>query len=734
MTDNQAAARFAACHQRVFHVAVAGNPNCGKTTLFNALTGLRHKVGNYPGVTVEKREANLFGDSPIRLLDLPGIYSLSARSPDEAISQDILLGRAADTPRPDAVLLVVDATALERNLFLASQIIELGLPTVLACNMMDLLKQAGHHLDLDKLSGRLGVPVIPTIGPRGQGMNAVRESLEAACLPDAASPPRQRAWTLSEPAEREVKRIASLVRERRYADERSADGAALLLLSEDSKPGDGDPEAPLRLAVREARERLARECGEDVTFELTARRYAWLREIVDDCLNRSVEQKRSMNDRIDQVLTHRVWGKLCFALVMGALFYGVFALAEPLMGYIQESIGWLQNEITAKVPAGLVRDLLRDGVVAGVGAVVAFFPQICILFMFLALLEDSGYMARAAFLMNRLMSRVGLHGKSFIPLLSSHACAIPGILAARTIENPRDRLTTILVAPLMSCSARLPVYTLLIAAALPLGATAKAGVMFTMYGLGIVTAFVVARVLKGTLLRGPAPGFIIELPPYRLPRLRSVLWVMWDRSKLFLTRAGTIILAMTILLWFMTTFPRSKEMAQRYEAEEERLTRTIVDEVERTDQLAELAQRASADFIRHSLAGRLGLLIEPAIRPLGFNWEIGIGLVGSFAAREMFVSTMGIVYSVGDTDEVSTPLIEQMRAAKWPDGRLLYTPLVAVSLMVFYVLACQCLSTVAVVRQETNSWRWPIFLIVYMTGLAYAASFVVYQVGRAMGF
>ncbi len=733
MSAPQTAARSSPSGQQTFLVAVAGNPNCGKTTLFNALTGLRHKVGNYPGVTVEKREAGLFGDSPIRLLDLPGIYSLSARSPDEVISRDVLLGKTPGTPRPDAVLLVVDATALERNLFLASQIIELGLPTILACNMMDLVEQAGHRLDVEALSRRLGVPVIPTVGPRGQGVNAVREAIEAACLSGEATPGR-RQWPLSEPMEREIGGLAALIQQTGYADERAADGAALLLMSEGPATENGRLAPSLRAGLQAARERLAQDGGEDVTFELTARRYAWLRELVDDCLARNTAQKLSASDRIDQVLTHRFWGKLCFAAVMGTLFYSIFFLAEPIMAAIQEGIGWMQQGVGVVVPPGLLHDLLRNGVIAGVGAVVAFFPQICILFLFLALLEDSGYMARAAFLMNRLMSRVGLHGKSFIPLLSSHACAIPGILAARTIENPRDRLTTILVAPLMSCSARLPVYTLLIAAALPLGAMAKAGVMFSLYGLGIVTAFVVARALKGTFLRGPAPGFIIELPPYRMPRLRSVLYVMWDRSKLFLTRAGTIILAMTILLWAMTTFPRSAEIAQRYEARQQALAAAIPDAAEREAESTELEKQANAEAIRYSLAGRLGHAIEPAIRPLGFNWEIGIGLIASFAAREVFVSTMGIVYSVGETDEVSTPLLEQMQAAAWPDGTPLYTPLVAVSLLVFYVLACQCLSTVAVVRQETNSWRWPIFLVVYMTGLAYGASLVVHQVGRAMGF
>lgn len=720
--------------QRAFLVAVAGNPNSGKTTLFNALTGLRHKVGNYPGVTVEKREAYLSGNRSIQLLDLPGIYSLSARSPDETISRDVLLGHAPDTRKPNAILVVIDATNLERNLFLASQIIELGIPTVVACNMMDLLQREGHKLDVEKLGRLLGVPVIATVGSRGQGVNAIRSALESVCSPTTAVGAHRR-WSLGESLEREIQTITSAIISCGYTSATIAPGAAILLLSESKSPGHEHLPKPIIESVTAAHKRLSDEYNKDVSFEIIASRYAWLREIVDTCLTRSKTHRPSTTDRLDRILTHRPWGHLIFAVVMAVMFYSIFALADPLMGFIQDGISQLQTAVTHVLPAGVFRDLLRNGILAGVGGVLTFFPQICILFLFIALLEDSGYMSRAAFLMNRLMNRVGLHGKSFIPLLSCHACAIPGIMAARTIENPRDRLATILVAPLMSCSARLPVYTLLIAACLPVSATSRAAVMFAMYLLGIVMAGLAAKVFKRTLLKGPAPGFIIELPPYRIPRPKAVFLVMWDRSKVFLTKAGTVILSITIILWALTSYPKNTERAAHFEARRTHLTQSFdgQDKAELERQLAELNNQENAENIRHSAAGYIGRVIEPTLRPLGFNWEIGIGLLASFAAREVFVGTMGIVYSVGEAEETSVPLLQQIKAATWPDGSPVFTPLVAVGLMVFFVLACQCMGTLAVVRQETNSWRWPIFMLAYTTTLAYVAALLIHQIGSALG-
>jgi len=717
-------------------VAVAGNPNSGKTTLFNALTGLRHKVGNYPGVTVEKREAHLFGDPSVTLIDLPGVYSLTPRSPDEAIARDVLLGRVPGTRRPDAVLVVVDATQLERNLFLATQIIELGLPTVVACNMIDLVESAGHRLDTEALSQRLGVPVVPTVGPRALGINRLREALLSACRrPRETDGQPSRRWRLPSPIEDHVGAVAHALCEARCIEPEAADGTAQLLLSGDGDDLDPSLPAPVRGKVQQVRQRLADEFGDDLSREMVGRRYAWITEVVEGCLARNPTKKTSLTDRLDRILTHRVWGYVCFAAVMALMFYSVFILADPLAEALATGVGYLKAVCARYVPPGVFHDLLRDGVLSGVGAVLVFFPQIAILFLIIALLEDSGYMARGAFLMNRFMSRVGLHGKSFIPLLSAHACAVPSILATRTIDAPRERLVTILVLPFVSCSARLPVYTLLIAACLPIGRVWRAAVLCGLYGLGIGTAFLAAWLIKKGSPHGSSPGFIIELPPYHLPHAKTVLLLVWERCKQFLVRAGTIILAVTVVLWALTSYPRDAERAAFYQARRAALlaeSGANGSEAIR-EALVALDRQEKADNLRHSFAGRLGRVVEPVIRPLGFNWEIGVGLISSFAAREVFVSTMGIVYSVGEADERSASLLGQIRAATWPDGSKLFTPLVAVGLLVYYVLACQCIATLAVVKQETNSWRWPALMFLYMTGLAYLAALLIYQAGTALG-
>jgi ferrous iron transport protein B len=714
-------------------IAVAGNPNSGKTTLFNALTGLRQKVGNYPGVTVEKREGRLVGASSTTLIDLPGIYSLTPRSADEQITQDVLLGRIPGTDRPNAVLVVVDATNLERNLFLATQIIELGLPVVIACNMTDLLKEAGHHLDTEILSQCLGVPVVETVGSRRTGINQLRTALLEAGRQRPSQSASARRWKMSAPVEREIDAIASAVRQARYAPPEAADAAALLLLSMDGAADEVGVPLPVGRKVQEAHRQLEDEFGRDLSLEIVGRRYAWIAEIVEACLKRSSERRVTLTDRLDRVLTHHVWGYVFFIALMGAMFYSVFSLAGPLAEGIEDGVGALREAAADALPVGPFSDLLIHGVLAGVGAVVVFFPQIAMLFLFVSLLEDSGYMARGAFLMNRFMGRVGLHGKSFIPLLSAHACAVPSILSTRMIESPRERLATILVLPFVSCSARLPVYLLIIAACLPMGAASRAGVLSALYVLGILTAFAVAWLMRHSLLRGATGGFIIELPSYRMPRLRAVAGVVWDRCREFLVRAGTIILAVTIVLWVLMSYPKPEaERVAEFDAQRAEIMAAGGDDADAA--LTALQERERAETVRGSFAGRLGQFIEPAIRPLGYNWEIGVGLVASFAAREVFVSTMGIVYSVGDAEEDSGSLHAQMRAATWPDGSRLFTPLAAVSLLVFYALACQCVATLAVVKQETRSWLWPVLMFVYMTALAYLAALLVYQAGTALGF
>ncbi|MFM8617767.1 MAG: ferrous iron transport protein B [Opitutaceae bacterium] len=686
--------------------AMVGNPNCGKTTLFNALTGLRQKVGNYPGVTVEKKMGEAYSQhgKPMRVIDLPGAYSLAARSPDEAVTRDVLLGRRADTPQPDRIICVLDATNLERNLYLAHQILDLGRPVIVVLNMMDLARRAGVTIDPAKLEEQLGVPVITCEAVNGRGIVELRIAMSRAELPLA----RHR-WDVPAPIAPAVAELqAGLVAEGRSPLVARAEALLLLTDFDTVRVAGSTPLGDRTTAALEGWRRRWSAEGTDWSGALIKSRYEAINDLCRDVVRRPAENGPSLSDRIDALLVHSFWGWLVFGVIMAAMFLSIFTLAEHPMKAIE---GWVADGaglIKETMPPGDLRDLITEGVVGGVGGVVVFLPQILILFLFVGLLESTGYMARAAFLMDRPMSRVGLHGRSFIPLLGSYACAIPGIMATRTIEDAKDRLATILVAPLMSCSARLPVYLLMIATLLPgreVPAPTKAGLMLLMYALGTGGAFGFAWLFKRTFLRGGNPLMILELPPYQPPRLKEILRQMLERGWLFLRNAGTIILAISIVLWFLTTYPKHPD------------------------------PQATADAqIAHSFAGQAGRLIEPVIKPLGFDWRIGIGLVTSFAAREVFVSSMGVIFGVEAADEDTAPIREAMLKATWPDGAPLFTPLVCLTLMIYYVFAMQCMSTIAVVRRETNSWRWPLFQIAYMTGTAWLVCLLVHQAGRALGF
>jgi ferrous iron transport protein B len=721
----------AGAEARPLVVTLAGNPNAGKTSIFNALTGLRQKVANYPGVTVERKEglwALEAEQPPARLIDLPGLYSLDAASIDEEIARDILTGRMEGVPTPDVVVAVVDATNLERNLYLVTQLLEAGRPLIVALSMVDLAERSKLEIDADRLSRALGVPVIPVTAKSKRGL----EELARAVLDAVGSRPPCALWRLSPNAEAEVRRL--------YGAGAASREEALRELYAEEVPE--DPE--LRGAVEAARVRLSTADPQWWQEPLTAR-YRWIEEVTAGAVRGARHARPSSTERIDRFVTHRFFGPVLLLLVMAVVFQAIFSWATLPMDLIDRAFGALGEALRAQMPAGLLTDLVVDGVIAGVGGVLVFLPQILLLFFFIALLEDSGYMSRAAFLVDRLMRGVGLHGKAFMPLLSSFACAIPGIMATRTIENPKDRLATILIAPFMSCSARLPVYTLMIAAFftdvrlfgfVPVGVL----LMLSMYLLGIVVAIVVAWVLKHTILKSPPPPLVLELPPYRVPSFLNVLHTMKSRSWLFVKRAGTVILTISILLWALMTFPRS-EAKPVPDAQEGAAVQAMRETgVESRGEPAPLTAKAGGDTadegaqLQQSYAGRLGHLLEPLIKPLGFDWKMGIGLVASFAARETIVSTLSIVYNVGkEADAESPSLIEAVRNAKRPDGTPAWTPLVAVSMMVFFVLACQCMSTVAVVRRETNSWRWPLFMVAYMLVIAYVASFVTYQGGKLLG-
>lgn len=650
-------------------VALAGNPNAGKTTLFNSLTGLKQKVANYPGVTVERKEGLWkLGDTTAKLIDLPGLYSLDATSLDEQIAREVLTGELQEGEKPDVIIAVVDSTNLERNLYLVTQLFDYDIPVIIALTMVDIFEKQKHQIDTEKLLTLLRSPVIPVTASNKRGVEDLAEK---------------------------VRELAGTT-----------------------------PNIPFELTG-------TGETGENAHIFA---RYNFISNAVQESVKHNDIEDHNFSEKVDRVLTHKFFGLLILVAVLLIVFQTIFSWATLPMDLLEKGFGALGEFARAQLPPGVLADLAVDGIIAGVGGVLVFLPQILLLFLFISILEDSGYMARAAFLLDKLMSRVGLHGKAFLPLMSSFACAIPGIMATRTIEDRRDRLATILIAPFMSCSARLPVYALMISAFfagqtvlgfISLGAL----LMLAMYTLGILVAIIVAWILKRTLLKSPPPPFVMELPPYRVPNLRTILQNMLTRSGLFLKRAGTVILAISIVLWALMYFPRPAAVQPAAPVAVEQTS------TEEAPPAEETAKAEEGEHLRNSYAGKLGHLIEPVIEPLGFDWKIGVALIASFAAREVLVSTLSIIYNVGkDENEESTTLISAIKDAKTEAGKPVWTPLTALTLMVFFVLAIQCMSTVAIVRRETNSWMWTLFMVAYMTGIAYVAAFITYQGGRLMGF
>ncbi|HET6163703.1 MAG TPA: ferrous iron transport protein B [Planctomycetota bacterium] len=716
-------------------VAVVGNPNAGKSTLFNALTGLAQRVGNYPGVTVEKKSGVLeVAGRRIELIDLPGTYSLAAHSPDEMVAVDLLLGHVKGERAPDAVLAVVDASNLERNLYLLSQVVDLGLPVVVALNMSDVAERRGIHVDAEQLAARLGAPVVPTRANRGAGVDRLREALRAVA--DTRAPTRPPvAYALPDPLAQGVAALRSGV----AAPVRAALGRDLheFELLRALVDEEGHAEARLRAldgGVAEALAASRARARGPSTVPLSAleaqSRYRWIRQLVTGCVRRDERMPTTWTDRIDRVLTHKISGTLVFAGAMLVLFESIFAWAAPAQDALETAMGWVGGAIGAWMPEGALRSLLVDGVVGGVGSVVAFLPQILLLFLFLGILEDCGYMARAAFLMDKVMASVGLSGKSFIPMLSGFACAVPAVMATRVIENRRDRLATMLVTPLMTCSARLPVYAVMISAFVPqrsvLGGWVRlsALTLLSLYLLGIVTAVAMAFLLKRTLLRGPAPPFVMELPTYKVPSLRTLLQRLRERAVAFLARAGTVILAMSIVVWALAYFPHGERPAA---APTESHAAATTGAGAGEDVAARAAQ------LEGSALGRVGHALEPVFRPLGWDWRITVATLASFPAREVVVATLGTIFNLGDAEDDPEGLERALAKARRADGSPLFTLPVALSVMVFFALCCQCGATVATIRRETNSWGWAWFTFGYMTLLAYGASLLVFQGSRWFG-
>ncbi len=738
-------------------VVLLGNPNTGKSTVFNALAGVRQRVGNYPGVTVEKKTGRFeIGRKRFTLVDLPGTYSLAPRSPDEMVTVDVLLGRQRDLSAVGVVLCVLDASNLERNLYLVSQVLELGLPTVVVLNMMDVASEAGVKIDAPRLARQLGAGVVPMQANRGVGLAELKSALSVAAA--GAKPPEPRS-PFPETFQQEVSSLDAAIRADgdvtlpRYLVERLLldTGGYLEKALLRGKSG-----SVLDL-VRAAQDRLAR-AGLQVPGVETASRYRWASDVLTGVISQPAKRKVTLSDKIDGVLTHRLYGTMIFVVVMMFVFQSIFTWTGPAM----EGIGWVMNGLGGLVEdamsEGPLRSLIVDGAIAGVGGVLTFLPQILVLFMFIAILEDCGYMSRAAYLMDRLMSRVGLSGKSFIPLFCSFACAIPGIMATRVIENRRDRLVTILVAPLMSCGARLPIYMLFVKAFIPErtllgGVIGLQGItMLAVYMLGIVTAVVAMLVLKKTILRGETPPFMMELPSYKMPSPGTVLLRMFERGWAFVRQAGTVIFAATVLVWALAYYPHDADTVERpfrpelLEVEEEiafiqsqggadgsseldQPQRRRLEELELAKK--DVKNLIAGAYMQQSYLGQSGHLIEPAVRPLGWDWRIGCAVISSFPAREVVIGTLGVICNLGEGhDEASRLLPAKLKSLTHEGSGLpVFNVPVALSVIVFFALCAQCVATLAVMRRETNGWRWPVFAFVYMTVLAYVGAFVTYRIG-----
>ncbi|QDT06387.1 Ferrous iron transport protein B [Rubripirellula lacrimiformis] len=766
---------------RIARVALVGNPNTGKSTLFNALAGLHVRTGNYAGVTIEKKVGRCTLQSrKIDLVDLPGTYSLAPRSPDELVAVEVLTDDLVNEPPVEVVVCVVNSVQLQRNLFLVSQLLELGKPTIIALNMIDAASARGITIDVERLSKQLGVEVIPTSASKRRGITELKQAIERH-LSD--SPTGQTAHIHREQTlPKNFYKICDELREgllQHSCISVSASGESGGQSGNSTRPGmpslpddyliqrmlldrGGESE---RRSIRElgggvlpvlsaARQKVADEIGDPTDMECNAR-YAWAREKLNGVLGQSGQGSSSATDWLDAVLTNRLAGMFLFAAVMFLIFQSIYVLASWPMDIIDGCSGWVTDLVTSWMAPGILRSLITDGVIAGVGGVLIFLPQIALLFFFLAVLEDCGYMARAAFLVDRVMAMFGLSGKSFLPMMSSFACAVPGVMATRVIENRRDRLATIMVAPLMSCSARLPVYLLLIGAFIP--ATGVLGgwlslpalVLMAMYLVGVVTAIPVAWILKKTILRGEVAPFVLELPEYKIPSMRVVFSRVWEASKAFVIRAGTLIFAASILIWFAGYWPGDHSRQYALETQQESLEARLEaatgdDDQDAVEDVAAInamttelesvqseLQIVSAGLLEGSSLGRVGHAIEPVVRPLGWDWKIGVGALASFPAREVIIATLGTIYSLGgDPDEEG--LAGAMRASTHPDGSPVYSIPVALSVMVFFALCAQCVSTLLVIRRETNSWFWPIFSFTYMTVLAYVGALVTYQVGSRL--
>ncbi len=697
-------------------IVLAGNPNSGKTSIFNALTGANQKVGNYPGVTVEmKRGSFALGDESYTVLDLPGTYSLTCFSPEERIARREILN-----PPPDVTVVVVDSTNLERNLYLLVQVMEMNANPILCLNMVDEAGKAGQQLDIELTEQLLGFPVVETVGHRGIGTEKLKEAIRNA----TRTPSKPQRLVLGERLDRAISVVEPVVAGAKWRTvfKPPARWLAIRLLEGDLeaiawvRDNCIDPDEITKTYQAEA-DSLALDTGQHPGLHVADARYGFAAGLLREVrISGMRADARKISDFLDEILCHRIVGVPFFLLAMYAIFWLTFSLGQYPMTWLELGFGCLGGWIDAlwaQNPDSMIRSLLVDGIIGGVGGVVVFLPNILLLFLGLAFLEDTGYMARAAFLMDNILHRFGLHGKSFIPLITGFGCSIPGIMATRTLENERDRLTTMMVLPLMSCGARLPIYLLLIPAFF--SEAWHAPILMFVYLLGIVLAAGLARLLRSTLLAGEDAPFVMELPPYRMPTLKAILMKMWSRGWLYVKKAGTVILGISLLLWALSSYPEKSE----YDVDAAIAAGAGIS-------AEEAESRRTAEDLEHSMAGRIGGALEPIIEPLGFDWRIGTALIGTFAAKEVFVAQMGIIMGLGEEEGEDSPTLR---------GALqeLYSPLVAFCLVIFLLIAAPCMATVAVTRREAGGWRWASLQFFGLTALAYVLTMVVYQGGRLLG-
>ncbi len=677
-------------------VALAGNPNSGKTTIFNMLTGARQHVGNYPGVTVEKKEGLCkYAGFEITVVDLPGTYSLTAYSIEELVARNFIIEE-----QPDVVVDIVDASNIERNLYLATQLIEMNVPLVLAFNMSDVAKQNGLVFDIEQLSKLLEAMIVPTVGNKGKG----KVELLDAIVETARQGEMERTHKISygEEIETELAGIETLIagEERRLAEKYGTRWLAVKLLEQDSDVTAKVHSKEVLDAVRAGVGHLKTIFADEPEIIIAGRRYGFISGACQETVESTVESRHSTSDMIDAVVINRILGLPIFLILMLVVFLLTFKIGKFPMDWLEQFFGWAGRTITDFWPAGSeswLKSLLVDGVIAGVGGVIGFLPNMLLLFLAIAILEDSGYMARAAFVMDRIMHRIGLHGKSFIPMLIGFGCSIPAIMGTRILENRRNRFTTIMVIPLMSCGARLAIYALIIPAFFK--EKWRAPMLWLIYLIGIALAVICAKILRLTVFKGETTSFVMELPPYRRPTIKAVCIHTWQRGWMFLKRAGTIILAISIILWVAMSYPRPSD-----------------------EFLAGLnSEQARQAKLEYSTVGRIGRAIEPALKPLGFDWKIGTALIGATAAKEVFVSQLAIVYAVGSTGEQPQTLREKLQAN--------YTPLTGFCIMLFCLISAPCVASVVMTKRETNSWPWALFQFASLTALAYIITFIVYQLG-----